>query len=141
MTTFVSHSWLMKALIFTALGIMLAVLYKPVLYYYHASQIDDISVAELNTLLVQKVPVLLLDVRTDAEYQVEHIPDALSMPVATIEQHIDTIKKLSMNKRLITYCATGPRSYEALTILKNYQINGVNLKGGFEAWWQQTKRH
>lgn len=140
MTTFVSHSWLMKALICAALAIILAALYKPVLYYYHASQIEDISVTELNTLLAEKAPVVLLDVRTEAEYQVEHIPDAVSMPVTTIEQHIDTVKKLTMNKRLITYCATGPRSYEALTILKNYQINGVNLKGGFEAWWQHTKQ-
>ncbi len=130
----------MKALIFTTLSIMLAVLYKPVLYYYHVSQIDDISVAELNTLLAHKAPVVLLDVRSEAEYQVEHIPDAVSMPVTTIEQHIDSVKKLSTNKRVIAYCATGHRSYEALSILKNYQINGVNLKGGFEAWWQQTKQ-
>ena len=139
MTTFVSHSWLMKILCFTALSIVLTFLYKPLRYYYQASQIEDISVAELNTLRAKKEAIVLLDVRTEAEYQAEHIPDAISMPVTTIEQHIDTVKKLSANKRLITYCATGLRSYEALTLLKNYQISGVNLKGGFEAWWKQHK--
>lgn len=139
MTTFVSHAWLMKVLLITALSTVLTFLYKPLRYYYQASQIEEISVTELNTLLAKKEAIVLLDVRTEAEYQAEHIPDAVSMPVTTIEQHIDTVKKLSANKRLITYCSTGSRSYEALTLLKNYQISGVNLKGGFEAWWKQNK--
>lgn len=139
MTTFVSHSWLMKILIFTALLIILAIFSKPLANYYQRSQIDDISVTELKTLLAQKDRVVLLDVRSEAEYQAEHIPSAISMPIDTLEPQIETVKKLSTNKQLVTYCSTGPRSYDALTILKKYQINGLNLQGGFEAWWEQTK--
>lgn len=139
MTTFVSHSWLMKVLIFTALSIVLAIFIKPLANYYQRSQIEDISVTELKTLLAKKDTVVLLDVRTAAEYQAEHIPSAISMPIDTLEQQIDTVKKLTTNKSLVTYCSTGPRSYDALTILKKYQIKGLNLKGGFEAWWEQNK--
>jgi adenylyltransferase/sulfurtransferase len=140
MTYFVPHVWLMKVLIFTALIITLSILSKPLLYYYQRSQLDDISVTEFNTLRTQKVPIALIDVRSDSEYQTEHIPDAISIPVTIMEQKIDTVKELVANKRLVTYCSTGPRSYEALIILKKYQINGVNLKGGFEAWWQQANK-
>lgn len=140
MTTFVSHSWLMKVLSFTALAIVIAVLSKPLTDYYQRSQIDDISVTELNTLLTQQQDhIVLLDVRTAAEYQAEHIPAAISMPVTSLEQQIDTVKKLTINKRLVTYCSTGTRSYQALSMLKKYQIDGVNLKGGFDAWWEQRK--
>lgn len=140
MTRFVSHSWLMKTLLFTAFAIMLTILYKPLLYYYDRSQTEDISVTELKTLLTQQDSVLLIDVRSEAEYQAEHIPSAISMPVSIIEQRVDTIKNLITNKRLITYCSTGPRSYQALATLKKYQINGMNLKGGFDAWWAQNKQ-
>jgi rhodanese-related sulfurtransferase len=140
MTRFVSHVWLMKALIFTALIITLSILYKPLLYYYQRSQLDDISVTEFNTLRSQKVPIALIDVRSEAEYQAEHLPDAVSIPVTVMEQKIDSVKELIANKRLITYCSTGPRSYQALIMLKKYQINGENLKGGFEAWWEEKKR-
>jgi adenylyltransferase/sulfurtransferase len=140
MTYFVPHVWLMKVLIFTALIITLSILSKPLLYYYQRSQLDDISVTEFNTLRTQKVPIALIDARSDSEYQTEHIPDAISIPVTIMEQKIDTVKELVANKRLVTYCSTGARSYEALIILKKYQINGVNLKGGFEAWWEQTNK-
>jgi adenylyltransferase/sulfurtransferase len=136
MTYFVPHVWLMKVLIFTALIITLSIFFKPLLYYYQRSQLDDISVTEFNTLRTQKVPIALIDARSDSEYQTEHIPDAISIPV----QKIDTVKELVANKRLVTYCSTGARSYEALIILKKYQINGVNLNGGFEAWWEQANK-
>lgn len=140
MTRFVSHSWLMKVLIFTGLAIILAVFSKPLADYYQRSQLDDISVTELKTLLAQKDTVVLIDVRTEAEYQIEHIPNAISMPLATIEQRIDVIKKMTENRRLVTYCSVGPRSYDALAILKKHHLDGMNLKGGFEAWWIQTKK-
>jgi adenylyltransferase/sulfurtransferase len=136
MTYFVPHVWFMKVLIFTALIITLSIFFKPLLYYYQRSQLDDISVTEFNTLRTQKVPIALIDARSDSEYQTEHIPDAISIPV----QKIDTVKELAANKRLVTYCSTGARSYEALIILKKYQINGVNLNGGFEAWWEQANK-
>ena len=78
---------------------------------------------------------VLIDVRTPAEYQFSHINGAHPIPLAELSQQIDRIKKLAENKQLITYCAIGPRSYQALGLLKQHQINAFNLTGGFEAWY------
>ena len=102
---------------------------------------EELSVIELNQLLSQeKSDIILIDVRSPAEYQAEHIPNAISIPVSEIEQYIDKIKALTKNQRLVTYCAIGPRSHKALSILKQHQIEGSNLNGGFQAWWQQKPR-
>jgi adenylyltransferase/sulfurtransferase len=44
------------------------------------------------------------------------------------------IKKQQKNRQLVTYCASGWRSYKALTILKNHGVVGLNLTGGYQAW-------
>lgn len=47
---------------------------------------------------------------------------------------VAVIKKQQKNRQLVTYCASGWRSYKALTILKNHGVVGLNLTGGYQAW-------
>lgn len=80
--------------------------------------------------------LFLVDVRTPEEYQLGHIAGAISVPLADFESGsaITVIKKQQKNRQLVTYCASGWRSYKALTILKNNGVVGWNLTGGYEAW-------
>lgn len=84
----------------------------------------------------QSKTIVLIDVRTPEEYQLGHIPAAISIPLDEVKNNIPRIKELTKNRRLITYCATGPRSHKALRLLKQHQIEGTNLTGGFDAWWE-----
>ena len=59
---------------------------------------------------------LIIDVRTAAEYDRGHIPEALNIPVDRINVSIQRIK--GYNKPVILCCNSGARSSTALQILK-----------------------
>ncbi|NOQ36245.1 MAG: hypothetical protein GQ569_10165 [Methylococcaceae bacterium] len=133
------------ALMAAAIGFVLLMLSPPTPLYFFISSIvnyrdnsREISPEKLTRLLSKADKILLVDVRSVDEYQLEHISGAISIPFNEIEQHIDKIKILSKNRRLITYCSTGPRSFDALSTLERYDIEGSNLSGGFDAWWDFT---
>lgn len=90
--------------------------------------IKQISPRELD----QKKGMMILDVRTDKEYEKGHIPGAVHVPLAEIG---DKIKKLKKDKELVVYCQSGNRSIWAIKRLigMGYK-NLANLKGGYSAW-------
>ncbi len=97
----------------------------------------EIDKPQLQRWLKEKPQTLfLVDVRTPEEYQLGHIAGAVSLPLAEFESGsaVALIKTQRKNRQLVTYCASGWRSYKALTILKNNGIIGWNLTGGYEAW-------
>jgi len=90
--------------------------------------IKQISPKELD----QKKGMMLLDVRTDKEYEQGHIPGAAHVPLAEIG---DRIKKLKKDKELVVYCQHGNRSIWAIKRLMGMGYKNLfNLKGGYNAW-------
>lgn len=70
---------------------------------------------------------IIIDVRTPEEFQGDHIKGSKNIPLNTIENQIESIKK--MNKPVIACCASGMRSSQATSILKNNGIDAVNGGG------------
>ena len=90
--------------------------------------IKQVSPRELD----QKKGMMLLDVRTDKEYEGGHIPGSVHVPLSEIG---DKIKKLKKDKELVVYCQSGNRSIWAIKRLMGMgYTNLYNLKGGFNAW-------
>ncbi len=90
--------------------------------------IKQITVKELD----QKKGMMLLDVRTDKEYEAGHIPGAVHVPLAEIG---DKVKKLKKDKELVVYCQSGNRSIWAIKRLMGMGYKNLyNLKGGYSAW-------
>jgi rhodanese-related sulfurtransferase len=90
--------------------------------------IKQISARELD----QKKGMMLLDVRTDKEYEGGHIPGSVHVPLAEIG---DRIKKLKKDKEIVVYCQNGNRSVWAIKRLMGMGYTSLyNLKGGFNAW-------
>lgn len=90
--------------------------------------IKQISPRELD----QKKGMMLLDVRTDKEYEGGHIPGSVHVPLSEVG---DKIKKLKKDKELVVYCQSGNRSIWAIKRLMGMgYTNLYNLKGGFNAW-------
>ncbi len=82
--------------------------------------------------LDQKKGMMLLDVRTDKEYEQGHIPGAVHVPLADIG---DRVKKLKKDKELVVYCRSGTQSIWAIKRLMGMgYTNLYNLKGGYSAW-------
>ena len=76
--------------------------------------------------------VLVLDVRSETEYQLDHIEGATLIP---LDQLRDRANELATDKPVITVCQSGKRSTMAVQILKNQGFEQIaNLPGGMINW-------
>ena len=76
--------------------------------------------------------VTLLDVRQPKEYEQEHIPGAVLIPLPRLT---DKLHELDTEKPTIVYCAIGGRSRVAAQMLAGKGFVDVyNLQGGIKAW-------
>lgn len=77
----------------------------------------------------KKTPnAVLLDVRTETEYEQGHIPQSINIDVNTIKDAVSVIK--DKNTPLFVYCRSGARSGYAVGELENMGYNNaVNIGG------------
>ena len=74
----------------------------------------------------------LLDVRQPKEYEQEHIPGGILIPLGELPARLEELEK---DKPLIVYCAIGGRSRAAAQLLAGKGFSEVyNLTGGIKAW-------
>jgi len=67
---------------------------------------------------------VIIDVRSHSEYNSGHLKGSKNIPLGTLKNQIDAIKKL--HKPVITCCASGMRSASAASILKQHGIEAIN---------------
>lgn len=80
---------------------------------------------------------VLVDVRTVAEFDKGHIPNAVNIPLDSIRERMSEIDK---NKNIFIYCWGGQRGYLAQRILKQNGYNLIaNMSGGYQIWDACTK--
>lgn len=70
---------------------------------------------------------VVIDVRTPGEFQGGHVKGAKNIPLDTISKRAEEIKK--MNKPVVLCCASGMRSGQATSILKNAGVDCINGGG------------
>ncbi|MEX1377180.1 MAG: rhodanese-like domain-containing protein [Eubacteriales bacterium] len=77
---------------------------------------------------------LLLDVRTQEEYDAGHIDGSTLIPVTELQSRLDEISDYK-DKKVLVYCRSGNRSVTASNILLDSGFTQVyNLETGFNAW-------
>jgi len=78
----------------------------------------------------------LIDVREPEEYSVEHLPNAISIPLSSLSQSkIDEL----MSHKLVVYCQTGKRSYVAVTQLRELgHADCFSIAGGINNWQEES---
>lgn len=74
---------------------------------------------------------VLLDVRTQGEYDAGHIDGARLLPVDAIRDNLDTLDK---TKEHYIYCGVGLRGYVAQRILEQKGFHTRNLSGGYSLY-------
>ncbi|MEG2310530.1 MAG: rhodanese-like domain-containing protein [Clostridia bacterium] len=74
--------------------------------------------------LILNLKVILLDVRTEKEFEIMHIKNAINIPVNEIEARIFTI---APEKNIMVYCSTGTRSKTAIQYLNNLGYNNIYI--------------
>lgn len=78
--------------------------------------------------LIKANKATLLDVRSPMEYEGEHIPGAVNIPLDMIESSVSQIA--DMPKPIVVYCLSGGRSGAATSILQQNGIQEVYNGGG-----------
>ncbi len=102
------------------------------------NQIPEITVSELKEL-INNPDYVIVDVRNPSEWEIGKIPNTTLIPLPDIENGngIDQVRALMGDRKLVVHCKMGGRSLKALGILKQAGIDGINVKGGINAWSEE----
>lgn len=95
--------------------------------------IKHVSMDEIVHIMNENKNYIILDVRTIAEYNEGHIPNAICIPNETIGE--DIVSKLPDKDQLIlVYCRSGNRSKQAAEKLKKLGYTNLIEFGGILDW-------
>ena len=86
------------------------------------------------TTLINRNEAIVVDVRTEKEFNEGHIINSLHIPQASIKERIAEIEKYK-HKPIIVSCRSGQRSGQVCGTLKKLGFDHTyNLVGGVVAW-------
>jgi len=96
-----------------------------------------ISAQDAKARIDSEDKIIILDVRTEAEFAARHIPNAILIPNETI---IDTKPELlsDLNAEILVYCRSGNRSAQAASKLISIGYTNVYDFGGIIDWPYET---
>ncbi|MFW9971526.1 MAG: rhodanese-like domain-containing protein [Candidatus Odinarchaeota archaeon] len=79
--------------------------------------------------------LVILDVREQWEYNINHLCDSLLIPVSEIDARINELEAYK-DTEIIVYCKGGSRSAQASqNLVDNYNFTKIyNMLGGIDAW-------
>lgn len=82
---------------------------------------------------------VILDVRTDDEFNDGYIPGAVNIDIYRGQGFIYEVEKLDKSKNYYVYCKAGARSDQACQIMNQLGFEHTfNLLGGFMNWRGDT---
>lgn len=103
---------------------------------YAAASYRELSAAEAGKILQNTNP-LILDVRTQGEFQQGYIQGANLLPVQVLQQNMQNLERYK-NQDILIYCASGNRSTVASRLLIESGFMKIyNLRYGINDWAQR----
>lgn len=94
--------------------------------------VPEIGVRDVRAALDQSEALLLLDVRTRAEFEIARIAGARELPLDELEERAS---ELDPSARIVVFCSTGERSAIAARQLRDAGFSDVaSMRGGIAAW-------
>jgi rhodanese-related sulfurtransferase len=103
-------------------------------------QVPQLQTAELADWLANphREPPLLLDVRTEPEFKVSHLPGAVRVDPSAKGTQLRPL--LELHRPIVVYCSVGYRSSDLATRLRSAgQTNVSNLEGSIFAWANEDR--
>ena len=120
-------------LLFAALAAVMVMLIKSELDH-QANRGSYLSPSKATRLMNNNEDVLILDIRTEADYKSGHINGAKNVPLNNFASSINGLSG-SKKEPVLLYCNSGNTVTRAIKILKKAGFEQVNnLEGGIAAW-------
>lgn len=127
---FVSGNWEL----FVALAIILFLLART---WFGPGAVAMVLPSEVIQLINHK-DALVVDVRTDKEYQAGHVMNALHIPLGVLEDRVEELLNYK-HSAVVMVCRSGARSGQAAMKLKKQGFTDVHNMGGGMLAWERAK--
>ena len=123
-------------LILLSVTIFLSVIYLCQINLVYGKPYANIDVVTANNMISNGTypNLVILDVRTQSEYNEGHLENAVLIPLNELESRLGKILPCK-DSEIIVYCKSGARSAQASYILDSNNFTKVfNVLGGITAW-------
>ena len=97
----------------------------------------QVSSAEAAAIMEEETDYIILDVRTQEEYETAHIPGAICIPNETIGTE-DITELPDKDQLILVYCRSGNRSKQASVKLAKQGYTNIVEFGGINSWTGET---
>lgn len=95
----------------------------------------DLTQEDWAAKLNADLDAVVLDVRTEDEFNEGIIPNAVNIDINSGQQFVNAVEALDQNKNYFVYCRSGMRSAKACEIMNQLGFkNAYNLSGGMIGW-------
>jgi hydroxyacylglutathione hydrolase len=94
-------------------------------------RVPRITAGTLSEQLGSPDPPLLIDVRTEREWQEGRIDGAINVPLSRLQEQLGDVPP---DRSIVVYCATGYRAAIAGSVMRAAQFDVSDLVGGIDAW-------
>lgn len=99
----------------------------------------QISAAEAKALMDSETDYVIIDARTQEEYDAGHIPGAVLIPEYEVAQRAEN-ELPDKNQLILVYCRSGRRSKIAAKALADLGYTNVKEFGGIIDWEYETEK-
>ena len=83
--------------------------------------------------------LVLLDVRTPAEYAEGHLPGAINIPHTELASRVAELSD-ARDRDIVVYCRSGTRAEQALGVLKDAGFSRLfHLDGDYQRWSSEKR--
>ena len=83
--------------------------------------------------------LVLLDVRTTAEYAEGHLPGAINIPHTELASRVAELSE-ARDRDIVVYCRSGTRAEQALGVLKEAGFSRLfHLDGDYQRWSEEKR--
>jgi rhodanese-related sulfurtransferase len=94
----------------------------------------ELTPRELKSLIDQRAPLVVIDVRTESERTLASIANTLHIPIAELPARLPSLREHEAD-RIVVMCHHGTRSLKATELLRQAGFEDVrSLAGGIHLW-------
>jgi rhodanese-related sulfurtransferase len=102
-----------------------------------ATEVRTLDAQTLWERLAGAEPPRVLDVRTPAEFDTAHIPGAYNVPLDTLREHRDELRR-HLDEHVVLVCRSGARATQAEQALREAGLPGLRVLDGGMINWQSA---